>query len=151
MKNKKYFISLTFLVGLFFFEFSPQYAKAGKFDVLIVNEIDDKDDPICLKAVNFTLGKVEDISHKIDEPIGKEFKIIVNMPTVPTPEYGDYLKKLSEEGKELDSLVLASKTRKIKILLSDGRFIQPVDLENMSSSYLPSMKGIQLLEKKPWF
>lgn len=112
--------------------------NAGKFTITVRNEIDDKDDPICLKALDFTIGKVIESSCELDAPVGKEFKIKVDEPANHGLSYGDYLKYLEETGKKIDSITLGNGARlfMFTVALTPGVALYPVVMHNIRIVHL---------------
>ena len=123
------------------------------FEVKVVNEIDDKDDPIKVKSFNFTIGKIKGSSHQEGEEIGEEFKVKVDLPSIQHMFPVDYFKSLEEDGKQLDSITLGNSTREFTFTLFLGTqiFLKPIVKENISVYALGSSRGFQIaepLEKK---
>jgi hypothetical protein len=117
--------------------------NAGKFTITVRNEIDDKDDPICLKSVNVSIGKIEQISHLEGDPIGKEFNVTMSMPCVEIVYIPFYLEKLKNEGKVLDCFSFGNSIRlfSFEAFLSNAGTTSRIMAENLRCYYLPSNKG----------
>lgn len=121
-------------------------AYAGRFEVTIINDIKDEEDPIRVKAVNFSIGQVEQISHWEGEEIGKEFKVKVNLPSIQHVFLHEYVQSIEAMGQELDSITLGNGTRKFifTLLLGHGICLNPTVKDNINVSYLPSNKGFHI-------
>lgn len=120
--------------------------SAGKFTITVRNEIDDKDDPICLKSVNVFIGKIEKISHLEGDPIGKEFNVTLDSPYVHITSIPTYLEKLTLEGKTLDYFSFGNSIRyfSFKVLLSAAANTRSIYAENLHCCDLPSNKGFSI-------
>lgn len=98
-------------------------AQAQLFEFYIGNRIADHDDPMRITEISMTDGKIEQISANVGEAIGNELKVVVDMERFKNTDVEDYEKMLASKGKQISTITVANKNRKLKVIIFYGNSI----------------------------